>query len=205
MGRGRVLVWASSLDGIWNDLPLQPVFLPFIQQAAKYAAGYREERPWTTVGQVASPGVMFGDGGVPTGDSAAIAAAAAADAGAEYEATTPAGARVRFGVTGAPASLELAEPGFYEARRAGGRGVASRIVAVNVDLAESDLTPMDPELLATAVQPRVTSPDSAASGEEATPQEMERQQGIWWFLLAGALLLLGSEMVLANRMSRAAR
>ena len=76
---------------------------------------------------------------------------------------------------------------------------------MNVDLAESDLTAMDPELLATAVQPRVTSADSAAAGEEATPQELERRQGIWWFLLAGALLLLGSEMVLANRMSRAVR
>jgi hypothetical protein len=32
-----------------------------------------------------------------------------------------------------------------------------------------------------------------------TPQETEKQQGLWWYLLAGVTLLLVAEMVLANR------
>ncbi|HVR72211.1 MAG TPA: BatA domain-containing protein, partial [Vicinamibacteria bacterium] len=30
LGQGRALVWTSTLDTFWNDLPLQPVFLPFL-------------------------------------------------------------------------------------------------------------------------------------------------------------------------------
>ena len=32
VGTGRVLVWGSTLDTYWNDLPLQPVFLPFVHR-----------------------------------------------------------------------------------------------------------------------------------------------------------------------------
>ena len=32
-----------------------------------------------------------------------------------------------------------------------------------------------------------------------TPQETEKQQGLWWYLLAGVTFLLVAEMVLANR------
>ncbi len=44
VGRGRVLVWASSFDALWNDLPRQPVFLPFVHQLVQYGAGYRVQR-----------------------------------------------------------------------------------------------------------------------------------------------------------------
>ena len=27
-GRGRVLIWASALDNVWSDVPLQPVSFP---------------------------------------------------------------------------------------------------------------------------------------------------------------------------------
>jgi hypothetical protein len=30
VGEGRVLVWTSTLDSDWNDLTLQPIFLPFL-------------------------------------------------------------------------------------------------------------------------------------------------------------------------------
>ena len=85
LGAGRVLAWSSGLDGIWNDLPLQPVFLPFLHQAAKYAAGYKEERPWALVGDVvSSPSPASGTPSV---------------------AVTPSGRRVSLGTAaGAPAS-----------------------------------------------------------------------------------------------------
>ena len=31
-GKGTVVVWTSTLDQFWNDLALQPVFLPFVHQ-----------------------------------------------------------------------------------------------------------------------------------------------------------------------------
>lgn len=36
---GRVLLFASDLDGRWNDLPLHPTFLPLIDEALGYLAG----------------------------------------------------------------------------------------------------------------------------------------------------------------------
>jgi hypothetical protein len=52
VGSGRALVLASTLDGVWNDLPVQPVFLPLVHQITRYAAGYAERRRWYTIGEV---------------------------------------------------------------------------------------------------------------------------------------------------------
>ena len=35
MGDGRMLVLASSLGNIWNDLPVNPVFVPFVLETAR--------------------------------------------------------------------------------------------------------------------------------------------------------------------------
>ena len=51
VGGGKVLVWAS-LDEYWTDLPLQPVFLPFVQELAKYAGRYGDSKPWFQAGDV---------------------------------------------------------------------------------------------------------------------------------------------------------
>jgi hypothetical protein len=38
---GRVLVFASDLDLAWNDLPVHPVFVPFVHETLRYAAQFR--------------------------------------------------------------------------------------------------------------------------------------------------------------------
>ena len=43
VGSGRVLLWASTLDLSWSDLPLKPVFLPFVHRACA-PRGYTEPR-----------------------------------------------------------------------------------------------------------------------------------------------------------------
>jgi len=190
VGRGRVLVWTSSFDGIWNDLPLQPVFLPVAHQLAKYAAAYADERPWSVVGQVANLPAIFRDS-TGSGDAANKA---------DYVVVAPSGERTRLDGA-AKRSVELAEQGFYEMQRAGSRG-EPRVVAVNVDLTESDLTAVEPELLAGAMVARAGA-DSASSGAEAsTPMDLERRQGFWWYLLAAVLLLLVGETLLSNQLSR---
>ena len=37
-GAGRVLLFGSDLSNRWNDLPLQPAFLPFVHQIGRYLA-----------------------------------------------------------------------------------------------------------------------------------------------------------------------
>ena len=49
-GRGTVLVWTSTLDNFWNDLALQPVYLPFVHRVSEYVGGRTEALPWFTAG-----------------------------------------------------------------------------------------------------------------------------------------------------------
>jgi hypothetical protein len=183
VGGGRVLVLTSALDGVWSDFPLQPLFLPVLREAATYAAGYSERRPWAVVGDVTT-----------IAGSATPAVVVA-----------PSGARLHLGTSGEPAALQLAEQGFYEILPDRGTSDSSRVVAVNVDLAESDLAPLDTALFAAAVAPRATASESRHPDGKVAPAELERRQRAWWYLLLAALLVLGAETLLSNRLPRQAR
>ncbi len=39
VGKGRVLAYCSTLDRDWNDLPIQPIFLPLIEQIVRSLGG----------------------------------------------------------------------------------------------------------------------------------------------------------------------
>lgn len=56
LGDGRVVVWTSSFDTFWTDLPLQPIFVPFVHEVAKFAAGYREADAWRAATPERGPG-----------------------------------------------------------------------------------------------------------------------------------------------------
>ena len=195
IGEGRVLVWTSTLDTFWNDLARQPVFLPFLHQMMKYAAGYTAATAWHTVGDVADL-------------DAYIEMMSDDERGGERDydlvVSAPSVQRSIVPPSEERALLPLAEQGFYELRRAGrGSGVASVMsLAANLDSAESDLSSLDPEELVAAVAFReMASGGSGDSGQ--TPAEQEARQGFWWYLLIGAFLLLVAETILSNRLSRA--
>jgi hypothetical protein len=185
-GSGRkVLTWTSDFDDVWTDLPVQPVFLPLAHQILRYLAGYTERRSAFTVGQLLDL------------DAARQVLGTASDVGVE----TPSGRRIGLGRTAAGVVLE--EPGFYTLRAIGERS-ASRRVAVNLDPAEADLTPLDQETVAAAVRPTgsAASATSAAPAASAalSPAERERRQGIWWYLVMGAVVLALAETLLSNRL-----
>jgi len=183
VGRGRVLLWGSTLDVSWSDLPTKPVFLPFIHQSIRHLAGYAEPQPWLTVGQVFN--------------TSAVAARGNAN---QRVVLTPSGRRVPLDDEGTDV-LELTEQGFYEVR--GDANQADAIVAANVDPAEADLTPMDPnEIRAAAVG---GDPESAGtpSAVPLTPDAREKNQRLWWYLMVLGIVLLGLDTVLSNRMAKA--
>ena len=190
VGAGRVLVWTSTLDNFWNDLALQPVFLPFVHQLARHAARFTEAKPWFTVGEALDVGRQ------------PAAARAAAEANVELVAQAPSGARTQLGGRGGPRSLPLREHGFYQVRPLGGTAGSGRSVAVNVDPAEADLSHMDPAELVAAVTKQGAAAQAAAA-LDATPEEAEQRQTLWWYLLAAAVILLAAETVVANRLSLA--
>ena len=39
-GRGRVLLWTTSLSGAWTSLPVRQAYLPFVYRLLNYASGF---------------------------------------------------------------------------------------------------------------------------------------------------------------------
>ncbi|HEV2132355.1 MAG TPA: hypothetical protein VGR27_14670, partial [Longimicrobiaceae bacterium] len=100
--------------------------------------------------------------------------------------------------------LALEEQGFYLLREPRGE-TGAEVIAVNLDLAESDLSTLDPAELASLVAPGGAGDEQARAAALLTPEERERRQAMWWYLLVGVFLLLAAETVLSNRLSRTAR
>jgi hypothetical protein len=178
LGKGRVLVYTSSIDTSWNDLALQPVFLPFLHRLVRHAAGHVESPAWHTVGE-------------------ALDLTGQPSLGKEATVLAPSGERVPLpeGARG----IELAAPGFYEVRSAGS-DAAVEIAAVNVDRAESDLAALDPEELAGEVRHAGAGTAGQRPEPALTTGEQEDRQALWRYLLMAALALLAMETVLSNRL-----
>jgi hypothetical protein len=201
IGEGRVLVWTSSLDTDWNDLALQPVFLPFAHQLVRYASGRGETLPWFTAGQV-----------LDVSDARAMATAGLLEVIEEGEGfegdrvvIDPAGNPVRLPEGVGPHYLNLQDAGFYTMRPPGEGAGRPLAVAVNVDMAESDPATMDPEEISAALAATVADEGDAAprSVLELQRADIERRQSLWRLLLVVVLGLLAMETVMANRRSPA--
>lgn len=185
VGRGRVLTFGSSLDGVWNDLPRQAAFLPLMQQLSRYAASWRETPHAFDIGASIRPA-----------DLSTLAGAE----GTRWVATAPSGARTTVGGDDAPAALELTEAGVHELRPGGSPGARPLLVAANVAPAELDFSTFDVVRLTNAL---VSSSDTSGAGavvaEVETLADREARQSTWWYLLLAAVLLLAAESVVARR------
>lgn len=188
VGNGRVLVWTSSLDLQGNDLPLKAVFLPFVHRMVTTLASYTERPSWLTVGDVLEAGRAAPTPGAPRQIQPRVV-------------LTPSGERVTLDGEG-PDVLELTEQGFYEVRAQGRDQAPPMTVASNIDLSESDLTPMDPQELAAGVLGRAGGAVPAGTNVVATDQEQERNQRVWWYLLFAGVVILGIETLVGNQISR---
>ena len=184
VGEGRVLVFSSTFDGYWNDLPVQPVFLPLVQSLVRHAAAWTPQRSAETVGRM-----------MTVSEPAARR---------EVMAVAPSGERTRWSETDSVRSLALREQGFYEIRDASSVA-ASRTIAVNPDTEESELGTFAPDELQRAASPAGSASTQAMSEMTLSVAEREKRQTLWWYVLVAALLLLAAESLLSNRLSRVAR
>jgi hypothetical protein len=192
LGDGRVLVWTSTLDTAWNDLALQPVYLPFVHQLVKYAAGYAEARPWHSVGEVLDLSRQLELTGSESGPGSA-----------EVVVITPSGEKTFLSRQEDRQLVTLEEKGFYEIRYLESDAAGPLSLAANLDLTESDLSRLDPEEVKAAVSSRDT--DGIQTAGVGTPVDQDRRQRVWWYLLVAALVLLAAETFWSNRLSRLAR
>lgn len=185
-GSGRILTWASGLDGYWNDLPRQPVFLPFVHQLVRHAGAWRDQKRSWSVGESLKPDDL-------AGGSREVA---------RWSVIAPSGTRMAVGGEGAPSTLELREAGIYQLRPSGTPGAEPRLVAVNIAPAELDFSTFDGLRLVNALTPLTAG--AAASGADGLPTLVEREerQSMWWYVMVVAMLMLLVEGVLARQASR---
>jgi len=117
LGNGRLLLYTSSLDREWNDLPKEPVFVPFVAGLADHllgGAGFTNEAALGSTLALQAMGMSGGQIFDPDGESA-------------------------LGLGGASTDVLLDQIGFYELEGGGRR----ELVAVNFDIQESNLEPAD--------------------------------------------------------------
>ena len=115
----------------------------------------------------------------------------------------PSGKRERL--TGGDALVEVVEGGFYDVQPAGVHSDPAVPLAVNVSAVESDLSVLDVEEFMSAVSAGSSDGFGPEMAGPVSPADYEKRQRLWWYLLAGALAVLGVETVLSNRLSKAVR
>jgi hypothetical protein len=114
---GRVLLFTSSLDREWNDLPVQPVFVPLMAGIANHllgGSGFSSEADLGSTLAVRALGLAGGQIFDPNGNKA-------------------------LGLGAGSEDVLLDQIGFYEVAGGG----TTELVAVNFDPREADLTSID--------------------------------------------------------------
>jgi von Willebrand factor type A domain/Aerotolerance regulator N-terminal len=181
-GSGRVLLFTSTFDASWNDLPLTPIYLPLVRQMTRHL-GEREEAASHLLGETFTVAAAK-DGTLPAIDD-------------------PSGDRVtdRKQMATGELIINAGEPGFYHLRYSGN----SRYAAVNLDGKESDFSKLNVDEFVASVTgadpaaAQAAGTTGAAGGEKLSNEEVESRQRVWWILLIAALLLFVAEAVLARR------
>jgi len=173
VGKGKVLLWASTLDLSGGNLPVRGIFVPLLHQWLGYVRRAEAQTAVTLVGQP----ILIND---------------------EFEAdkaitvTLPDGSRQEQTLAAPAVFTETALPGHYVFEQRG-RQIWR---AVNLDTRESDPLALPPEdLQARFHRPQEDTQLSGVFGVSApSAREVERQQRLWrlalWAVL-GALLLEG--------------
>ena len=187
-GSGLILVWASDVENFWNDLPLQPVFLPFIHRLVMHVGGYVE------------PAAAFRVGDVVELSQKTVLGEDILAPGTELLVESPAGGNEVLRPQEDSRYLRLAEPGFYEIRYMAADNGQSFTAAANLDPSESDLSRVDPAVIVAAISATSSADAGPADAVVLSSEDRERRQSLWWFLLLAAGLMLISETLLSNRL-----
>lgn len=180
---GRLLLILSAIDNQWNDLPVHPVFVGFMLEAAEYLSGRVEESRRYTVGDslpLTRAGSAAGQVVDPDGNSL-----------------------LSLADTAEAQNIRLSQPGIYTVYT----GMGERLVAVNIDPLESALARLADDVLdrwrnATYVTEDAEAAQSNGASGSSTPAAL----ALWpWLLLLLAVFVI-AESALGNvQMSMRAR
>jgi len=178
IGEGHILLFTSGLENLTNDLPLHPVFVAFVDKAARYLSG--SER--LSGSRLVDSFVQMRSGAEPVGQVASV------------EVIDPDGHRpLSLSEARMVQTFRLQHAGFYQIRFANGRDA---VIGVNPDRRESDLEPIAPDVqqLWSGSKGETSIQTAAAPGDEAK----YRPVSLWWYVMLLTLLVALVETVLAS-------
>src|SRR5665213_561554 len=176
VGEGHVLIFASAFDNVANNLPLQPVWLPFVEQTTHHMGGVGSARGNYKVGSYVDLRTVK-EKNVPVtiigpGDKRLLSLAESA------KATT----------------FQFPSEGFFDIRRDNGR---EELAAVNPDRRESDFTVLPAETLNLWKNTGIASKSEA--GSTGNRNKRDDNAELWWWVLALLAMLAVAESFLGNR------
>ncbi|SPF53897.1 N-terminal double-transmembrane domain-containing protein (fragment) [Candidatus Sulfopaludibacter sp. SbA4] len=175
-----MVLLTSGLDNLTNDFPLQPAFVPFIEQTARYLAGSERQ------------------GGARPVD-AYLELRNAKERAQGVEVTDPEGKRpLTLGEAASAQSFQLTEAGYYQLRLANGRRDE---VAVNPDPKESNLDVIPEDVLSLwQGNGGQSSQEASAPGQSVSPAAPRKTpQTLWWYVMLLVFASAIAESVLASR------
>jgi hypothetical protein len=178
LGQGRTMLYTSTLDRDWNDLPIHPGFLPLVQQAVRHLAGKHASQ--------STRDVLVGQGvSLPIGDLARLEVRGPLGINGIFEQDRLSGRRsVRFARSDAPGIYQV----FGADSSAELRPRDELSFAVNLDARGSDLSEID----------RADLPASGTGGGSGAEPAAHRIE-LWHAIAAALLLLLLLEGLLTQR------
>jgi hypothetical protein len=188
LGQGHVLVLTTTLDTHWNDLALQPVFLPFLHQTLRYLAAFESYPSETEIGEVVD--VMAYARALAGGDAII---AAADDSTLVVE--SPSTREIR--VSRKSPLITITEPGFYQVHRATPASTEV-VLAANIDPVEANPERLDVKRFEEEIRASAETSPAAALLTRRQAAEYEQQQQLWYTVLSLVLVLMLVEAFTAN-------
>ncbi len=194
VGRGRALVLTTTLGPSWNNLALQPGFVPLVHETLKYLASHVPTTESVIVGDTVD--IATYARGLPGHTRSAAALAR----GTVTTLRTPSGQKMHM--PPGEAFAQIAEAGFHEVHVSGG-GTRSIVIAANPSSRESNLEPMSIEAFIDSIGVKDGGGTTRQTSAARSALSGVDQRG-WWYLLLACGLLLLLETLLSNRLSQSA-
>jgi hypothetical protein len=175
IGEGSVLLFTSGLDNLTNDFPLHPIFVPFVEQTARYLSGTQSRSGSRVVDSF-------------------LELRSSKEQSVSVEVIDPDGHRpLSLKEAASAQTYQLTRAGFYELQLANGR---HDVIGVNADRRESNLDVIPDDVLSLwRGNPGTGAAQAAAAGQK---QEQTRPYSVWWYIMLLVLAAALAESLLAN-------
>jgi Aerotolerance regulator N-terminal/von Willebrand factor type A domain len=182
VGQGHVLLFASGLDNVTNDLPLHPAFVPFVDQSARYLSSMEQLS------------------GVRVVDSFVQLRSVTNEAGGQGATVEIVGPDGRWPLSlqeeATAQSFKLTRAGFYQIRFANGRDA---LIAVNPDRRESGLDLIPGDVLKLWSGSGGADANATQSAGATATEEKKSPYSVWWWFMLLILIAAVTESVVASR------